>query len=77
MHPGKTLMLLTIKLAFTWSGLNKQVKNLVKTCHECQMCKRAGKKKFILLPPKDPELMQGNRVNVEICGPKSVVYVNG
>ena len=34
-HPGEARMIKTIKLVFTWSGLNKQVKELVKTCHEC------------------------------------------
>ena len=42
-HPGESQMIKNIKLVFTLNGLNKQVKNLVKICHECQMCKRAGK----------------------------------
>ena len=45
-HPGEKRKIETIKLDFTWNGLNKQVKQLVKTCHECQICKRAGKKKY-------------------------------
>ena len=32
-HPGEKRMIETIKLVFTWSGLNKQVKDLVKLCH--------------------------------------------
>ena len=70
-------MVITIKLVFTWSILNKQVKNLVKTCHEWQMCKQAGKKKYGLLPPKDAGSIRWNRVNVDLWGPKSVVNVNG
>ena len=44
-HPGEARMIESIKLVFTWGGLNKQSKKLVKTCHECQMCKKAGNKK--------------------------------
>ena len=36
-HPGEKRMIEAIKLVFTWSGLNKQVKELVQTCHECQI----------------------------------------
>jgi hypothetical protein len=54
-HPGEARMINTIKLVFTWDGLNKQVKKLVKTCATCQICKKAGKKKYGLLPPKDAE----------------------
>ena len=38
-HPGEKQMIEIIKLVFTWNGLNKQVKQLIKTCHECQMYK--------------------------------------
>ena len=76
-HPGESRMIEIIKLVFTWSGLNKQAKNLVKTCHECQMCKKVGKKKYGLLPPKTAESMRWNRVNVDLWGLKSVVNVNG
>ena len=65
-HPGEKQMIETIKLVFTWSGLNKQVKALVRTCHECQLCKRAGKKKYGLLPPKTAESTCWNRVNVDL-----------
>ena len=70
-------MIKTIKLVFTWSGLNKQVKELVKTCHEYQKCKRAGKKKYGLLPPKTAESTRWNIVNIDLWGPKSVVNTNG
>ena len=76
-HPGEARMIETIKLVFTWSGLNKQAKNLAKACHECQMCKKAGKKKYGLLPPKTAESMRWYRVNVDLWGPKSIVNVNG
>ena len=46
-HPSEVRMIESInKLVFTWNELNKQPKELVKTCHECQMCKKAGKKKY-------------------------------
>ena len=70
-------MIETIKLVFIWRGLNKQVKELVKTCHECQMCKIADKKKHGLLPPKTAKTMRWKRVNVNFWGLKSVVNVNG
>ena len=70
-------MIETIKLVFTWSGLNKQVKELVKTCHECQMCKKVDKKKHGLLPLKSAESMRWNRVSVDLWGLKSIVDVNG
>ena len=76
-HPGEARMIETIKLVFTWSGLNKQAKQLVKTCHKCQMCKKAGTKKYGLLPPKNAESMNRNRVNVDLLGPKLIVNVNG
>ena len=59
-------MIETIKLVFTWIGLNKQVKKLVSTCHQCQMCKKAGKKKHGLLLPKTAEMIRWNRVNVDL-----------
>ena len=75
-HPGEKRMIETIKLVFTWSGLNKQVVKLVKTCHECQMSKKAGKKKYGLLSPKTVETTRWNRVNVDLWGPKSIVNKN-
>ena len=70
-------MIETIKLVFTWSRLHKQVQELVKTCHECQMCKKVGKKKYGLLQPKNAESLRWNRVNVDLWGLKLVVNVNG
>ena len=54
-HPGEKRMIESIKMVFTWSGLDKQAKELISTCHEYQMCKKAGKKKYGLLPPKTAE----------------------
>ena len=69
-------MIEKIKLVFTWSGLNTQVKGLVRTSHKCQICKQVGKKKYGLLSPKTVESIQWNRVNFDLWGPKSVVNVN-
>ena len=49
----------TIKLVFTWSGLNKQVDKLVKTCHQCQMGKKAGKKSMDYYHPRQQKLQDG------------------
>ena len=57
-YPGEARMIKTIKLVFTWRGLNKQMKELIKTYHKYQMCKRADKKKYELLPPKNAEYVQ-------------------
>jgi hypothetical protein len=65
-HPGETRMINTIKLVFTWDGLNTQVKKLVKNCPTCQMCKKAGKKKYGLLPPKNAESIRWSRINVDL-----------
>ena len=37
------------------------------------MCKRVGKKRYGLLPPKNAESIRWNRVNVDLWGTKSVV----
>ena len=76
-HPGETRMINSIRSVFTWNGLNTQVKRLVKTCVTCQMCKKAGKKKYGLLPPKDAESIRWNRINVDLWGPKTIRNVNG
>ena len=55
----------------------RKSKALVKTCHKCQICKRAGKKKYGLLPPKTAESVQNNRVNIDLWGLNSLVNVNG
>jgi hypothetical protein len=65
-HPGETKMINTIRLVFTWDGLNMQAKRLVKTCATCQMCKKAGKKKYGLLPPKDAKLIRWNQINLDL-----------
>ena len=76
-HPGEKRMIKIIKLVFTWSGLNTQVKELVRTCHECHLFKQASEKKYGLLPPKNAELIRWNRVNADLWGPKLVVNING
>ena len=65
---------------FTWSELNKQVKDLIKTCHKYQICKKTGKKtgkkNYGLLLPKNAKSIQWNRVNIDLWEPKLVVNVN-
>ena len=41
------------------------------------MYKKAGKKNYGLLPPKNAETMRRNRVNVDLWGLKLIVNVNG
>jgi hypothetical protein len=76
-HPGEARMINTNKLVFTWDGLNMQVKKLVKTCATCQIGKKAGKKKYGLLPPKDAVSIRWNRINVDLWGPKPIRNVEG
>ena len=57
-HSDEARMVESIKLVFTWSGLNKQAKELVKTSHKCQICKKVGKKKYGLLSPNNVESMR-------------------
>ena len=46
-------MIEMIKLAFTWSGLNKQVKELVKTYHKVAKCaNKQGKRNMDYYHPK-------------------------
>ena len=76
-HPGEKRMIESIRLVFTWMGLSTQVRKFVKTCGKCQLCKRAGKKKYGHLPAKIAETIRWNRLNVDLWGPKSVRNVNG
>ena len=76
-HPGQKRMLETISLVYTWRGLQKQVIDRCKHCKICQMSKKAGKKKYGLLPEKESELTKWKRVNVDLWGPKTIKNVNG
>jgi hypothetical protein len=55
----------TIRLVYTWPGMRTQVKERCKTCHECQMSKKGGNKKFGLLQEKKGEVIKWSRVKVD------------
>jgi hypothetical protein len=52
--------------------MQTQVKDRCKTCHECQMSKKGGNKKYGLLQEKKGEVIKWSRVNVDLWGPTSV-----
>jgi positive regulator of sigma E activity len=62
-HPGEKRMEATIRLVYTWPGMRTQVKERCKTCHECQMRKKCGNKKYGLLQEKKGEVIKWSRVN--------------
>ena len=52
-YPVEKWMEATIRLVYTWPGLQPAVTNRCKTCHECcQMSKQRGHKKYGLLLEK-------------------------
>ena len=67
----------TMNNVFTWQGMQNHVSNYCKNCHECQLCKTTGKKKYGLLPEKEGELTRWSCVNVDLWGPKSIHNKNG
>jgi hypothetical protein len=71
-HPGEKRMEATIRLVYTWADMRTQVKEPCKTCHECQVSKKGGNKKYGLLQEKKGEVIKWSRVNVNLWGPKSV-----
>ena len=76
-HPGGKRMELSIRSVFTWKGLRKDVQDLCKHCHTCQMFKKSGRKKYGLLPEKAAEVTKWQRVNVDLWGPATVHNKNG
>ena len=62
----------TINSLFTWKGLREDIRQYVKTCRECQLCKIATNK-YGKLPAKEAEpAIPWNRVNVDLIGPYTV-----
>ena len=76
-HPGKHRMFETMNNVFTWQGMRNDVSNYCKNCHECQLCKTTGKKKYGLLPEKEGELTIWSCVNFDLWGPKNIHNKNG
>ena len=62
----------TLKNTLTWPNLQKDVKRHVRTCKQCQLCKKQ-RKRYGHLPPKEAENpTPWNRVNVDMIGPYTV-----
>jgi len=55
-HPREKRMEQSIRSVFTWKGLRKDVQDLCKHCHTCQMFQKSGQKKYGLLPEKAAEV---------------------
>ena len=71
-HPGTVQMEATLKNTLTWPNLQKDVKRHVRTCKQCQLCKKQ-RKRYGHLPPKEAENpTPWNRVNVDMIGPYTV-----
>ena len=76
-HPGETRMEATLRKSFYWPSLSMDVKRHVKTCPQCQKCKKRNVK-YGKLPEKDMENMKPwNRVNVDLIGPLNIKAKNG
>ena len=71
-HPGQERMEKTIGQLFTWPNMRNSIRNYVKSCRQCQLCK-APTKKWGHLPAKQAEeSIPWNRVNVDLIGPYTV-----
>ena len=76
-HPGVTRMENTIKVAFWWERLGRDVAWYVRTCPTCQKNKQQ-RKKYGKLPLKEAEEpIPWKRVNVDLIGPLTVKTPNG
>jgi len=53
-HPSATRLYNTLHQHFTWPNMCKDIDQLVRTCHPCQMAKR-GMKGYGKVPLKDIE----------------------
>ena len=51
-HPGQQRMERSISAIYTWPKMRENIIEHVRTCHECQMCKRSNKKRYGLAPEK-------------------------
>lgn len=62
----------TLRQTLTWPNLQKDVKQHVRTCRKCQLCKKQ-RKKYGHLPAKEAENPEPwNRVNIDMVGPYTV-----
>ena len=71
-HPGQERMEKTLGRLFTWPKMRNNIRDFVKSCRRCQLCK-APSKKYGHLPAKKAEPpIPWNRVNVDAIGPYTV-----
>ncbi|GAX22752.1 putative transposase [Fistulifera solaris] len=76
-HPGQTRMEGTLSQLYWWPNMRHTIEQHVKTCRECQLCKKT-RKKYGHLPPKEAEpAIPWQRVNVDLIGPLNVQTPNG
>lgn len=74
-HPGETRTEQTIRLNFYWKSLRKDVEDICKKCHTCQVHKRK-KKKYGHLPEKEAEAEPWERLCVDCIGPYTIKRKN-
>jgi hypothetical protein len=68
LHPGFERTKATIAETYWWPEMDKQIKNVCKTCDICQRCKNHGTK-YGELPAKTAESNPWERVCVDLIGP--------
>ena len=67
-HPSEERTYATISQHFHWKGIKNDVKHFVRSCHTCQVYKRAHKQ-YGLLPLSSPETIPWNTVQVDLIDP--------
>jgi Integrase zinc binding domain len=72
-HPGQNRMENPLKSIYCWcNNIQEDITLYVKTCHDCQLCKKSHKK-YGHLPPKDMEAsVPWNHVNIDLICPLSI-----
>ena len=70
-HPGRDRTLKSIQQHFYWKGMSKDVEKYCKKCPICQTCK-VNKKKYGLLPAKEPEVVPWHQLCVDLIGPYKI-----
>ncbi|KAL8559622.1 hypothetical protein ACOMHN_008333 [Nucella lapillus] len=67
-HPGPKPTTRAISARYIWPGLKKDVKNMVRVCHECQVSKIGHHTKAPLSPFDPPDRRFGD-IHVDLVGP--------
>jgi hypothetical protein len=61
-------MIKTLRMHFTWPGLNEDVEKVCRRCYTCQLTKKT-KKKYGHLPPKKAEVAPWDTLCIDLIGP--------